>query len=81
MAAMASHAHHLLVTQRTDLEEFDVEGLWLQILPPKPHNFILGIIDCSPSSSEYHDKNFMAKFEDILKEAFNNGEEVLIWKI
>ncbi|CAB3991987.1 Hypothetical predicted protein [Paramuricea clavata] len=68
----------LAVVKRTDLETVDVEGLWLEISLPKSHGFLVGVFYRPPDSSDYHDCEFMPKFDAMLDLAIEQGREVII---
>ena len=65
------------VLRRTDLETADIEGLWLEVLIAKTRSILLGTLYNPPNSSQYHDAEFVAKFQDILEMATVQGKEVI----
>ena len=68
----------LSVIRREDLEDPNLEGLWLEITLPKSRGFLLGLYYRPPDSSDYLDGDFMACFTDVAELASSEGKEILL---
>ena len=68
----------LSVIRREDLEDPNLEGLWLEITLPKSRGFLLGLYYRPPDSSDYLDGDFMARFTDVAELASSEGKEILL---
>ena len=64
--------------RREDLEDANVEGLWLEISLPKSRGFLVGAFYRPPNSSNYYDKDFMTKLDRTLDLATALGKEFLL---
>ena len=68
----------LSVIRREDLEDPNLEGLWLEITLPKSRGFLLGLYYRPPDSSDYLDGDFMARFTDVAELTSSEGKEILL---
>ena len=66
------------VMRRLDLELSTIEGLWIEVCPPKSRSFLVGTFYRPPASSNYAVKDFMTIFENNLQRATAKGKEVII---
>ena len=63
---------------RLDLEQEDIECIWLEILFPKTKGFLIGIIYRPPDSSNHICANFNCKFESMLSALSSENKECLL---
>ena len=70
---------NLVATRREDLELDSVEGIWLEILLPKSWSFLVGSFYRPDHTSSYHNKDFMAKLNNILNSIAAEGKEFLVF--
>ena len=68
----------LSVVRRSDLEDTNVEGLWLEFLIPNSRGVLVGTFYRPPNSSRFYDKDFMSKFDDILDIVGIQGQEIIV---
>ena len=66
------------VMRRPNLEESTIEGLWVEVCPPKSRSFLVGTFYKPATSSNHAVKDFMAIFEICLRHATAMGKEVII---
>ena len=64
--------------RRLDLEQEDIECIWLEILFPKTKGFLIGIIYRPPDSSSHICANFNCKFESMLSALSSENKECLL---
>ena len=69
----------LVATRREDLELDSVEGIWLEISVPKSRSFLIGSFYRPDRTSNYHDKDLMAKLNSILDSVAAEGKEFLVF--
>ena len=65
-------------TRREDLENDNVEGIWLEVYVKHSKSFIVGIIYRPPSSSKHISKNFDKTFLNTIKKINREKKETLI---
>ena len=61
-----------------DIEESTIEGLWVEVCPPKSRSFIVGTFYKPPTSSNHAVKDFMPIFGNCLRRATAMDREVII---
>lgn len=61
--------------RRMDLEQEDIECIWIEILFPETKGFLVGIIDRPPDSSKHLCANFNYKFESMLSTVSAENKE------
>ena len=66
------------VMRRPNLEESTIEGLWVEVCPPKSHSFLAGTFYKPPTSSNHTVKDFMPIFDNCLRGATAMDKEVII---
>ena len=64
--------------RRTDLEQEDIECIWIEILFPKTKGFLVGIIYRPPDSSKHLCANFNCKFELMLSTVSAENKECIL---
>ena len=64
--------------RRMDLEQEDVECIWIETLFPKTKCFLVGIIYRPPDSSKYLCVNFNCKFESVLSTVSAENKECIL---
>ena len=68
----------LLVSRRFDLEQSNIESLWVQVNFPHSCGFLIGTFYQPPESSRYYNDAFMDHFEDSVEKAISNNKEVIL---
>ena len=64
--------------RRMDLEQEDIECIWIEILFPKTKGFLVGIIYRPPDSSKHLCPNFNYKFESMLSTVSAENKECIL---
>jgi len=64
--------------RRMDLEQEDIECIWIEILFPKSKSFLVGIIYHPPDSSKHLCANFNCKFESMLLTISAENKECIL---
>ena len=66
------------VMRRPDLEESTMEGLWVEVCPPKSRSFLIGKFNKPPTPLNHAVKDSMPIFDSCLKRAMATNKEVII---
>eukprot|EP00794_Sanderia_malayensis_P006539 gene6539-7278_t len=69
---------HIPYQRRFDLEQPEIECIWLEILFPKTKGILTGIIYRPPDTSKYLPENYVAKFKTMLDIISTENKENLI---
>ena len=68
---------NLSVNRRFDLEQSNIESLWVEVNFPHSCGFLIGTFYQPPESSRYYNDAFMDHFEDSAEKAISNNKEVI----
>ncbi|CAB4026053.1 Hypothetical predicted protein [Paramuricea clavata] len=68
----------LSVSRRFDLEQSNIESLWVEVNFPHSRGFLVGTFYQPPESSRYYNDAFMDHFEDSAEKAISNNKEVIL---
>ena len=71
-------ASHIPYQRRFDLEQPDIECIWLEILFPKTKGILIGIIYRPPDTSKYLPDNYETKFKTMMDIISAENKETLI---
>eukprot|EP00112_Aurelia_sp_Birch-Aquarium-sp1_P015555 Seg346.1 transcript_id=Seg346.1/GoldUCD/mRNA.D3Y31 product="hypothetical protein" protein_id=Seg346.1/GoldUCD/D3Y31 len=64
--------------RRLDLEDNDIECIWIEILFPKSKGFLIGVIYRPPDSSKHLPENFNETFESMLSTVVSEDKECIL---
>jgi hypothetical protein len=68
----------LSVSRRFDLEQSNMESLWVEVNFPHSRRFLVGTFYQPPESSRYYNDAFMDHSEDSAERAISNNKEVIL---
>ena len=71
-------ADNLKWIRRNDLENTNIESIWIEIFPPKSKSILFCTIYRPPDSSKHLHRNFEASFSEMLSLANNTLNEIII---
>ena len=64
--------------RRLDLEDNDIECIWIEILFPKSKGFLIGVIYRPPDSSKHLPDNFNETFESMMSTVVSEDKECIL---
>ena len=68
----------LKILRRHDLEDPTIEGLWVEVFPPKSHSFLVGTFYRPQATSDYAVPDFMPILENCYQRATARGKEAIV---
>ena len=68
----------LPIVRRTDLEQCDIESIWLEVTMPRSRGFLVGSYYRPPSSSKHNNSDFMNALSDTIEILATESKEVIL---